>query len=416
MRNYRWLLWVVMVWVTPVSVQAEDAGEWVAREMEGLVGLYREFHARPELSLQEEWTSQKLAGAWREAGAEVTEGVGGYGVVGLLRNGEGPTVMLRTDMDALPLEEKTGLPFASKVRVKTATGEVGVMHACGHDVHMTNLVAVARYLNENRNLWGGTVMLIGQPAEERVMGARMMMDDGLYARFGKPIAALAMHVDPSKPTGSVGMRAGYALANVNSVDVTLFGRGGHGAQPHTTIDPVVQGAQLVMALQTIVSREVYPIEPAVVTVGSIHAGSKHNIISERCDLQLTMRSYSPAVRQQLIDAVKRKARGIAIAAGAPEPVVKVSEGTPAVYNDDGLVGRLRPVLERTLGAGNVGTPDPTMGAEDFGVFGEGKDGGRDVPVLMMRLGSISAERLTAMKAEGRSLSLHSPVYYPDIEA
>lgn len=390
---------------------AESPKEWIARELPGVVELYRQFHLAPELSLQEEKTSAKLAQEWRSVGAVVTEKVGGFGVVAVLENGNGPTVLVRTDMDALPVEEMTNLVYASSVKVRQGSGETGVMHACGHDIHMASAVAVARYLAANRDLWQGTVVFIGQPAEERGLGAKNMLDDGLFKRFPKPDFALALHVDATLETGKVGYRAGYALANVDSVDITIRGKGGHGASPETTIDPIVQAAHLILDLQTIVSREIRPIDPAVITVGSIHGGTKHNIIPDNCQLQLTVRSYTDQVRTKLLSAIERKAKAVAASAGAPEPEIKISEGTPAMYNDDKLVERLLPVMRRVLPARDVVPSEPSMGGEDFSQYGLA-----GVPIFMFRLGSVDAQRFEGYKRVGQEPpSLHSPVYYPDAE-
>ncbi len=318
--------------------------------------------------------------------------------------------MLRTDLDALPVVEETGLSYASKVRVKTESGaDVGVMHACGHDVHITNLIGVGRYLAAHRDRWHGTVVLIGQPAEERGAGARAMLEDGLFRRFPRPDFALALHVASDLEAGKVGYRAGYALANTNSVDITVRGRGGHGSAPHTTVDPIVQAAHLIVDLQTIVSREVNPLDPAVITVGSIHGGTKHNIIGSDCHLQLTVRSYKDEVRKLLLDAIRRKAFAVAKSAGAPDPIVKASEGTPALFNDEALVARLVPVFERVLGKENVVEVEPVMGGEDFSHYGLA-----GVPIFLFRLGSVEAERLATYTRRGSSPpSLHSAVYYPD---
>lgn len=392
----------------PVSVaRGEEPAIWAEQNVDDLIPLYEHLHRNPELSLQEKETAARIAAEWSDAGLEVTTGVGGHGVVGILRNGEGKRLLLRTDLDALPVAEQTGLEYASGVTTEDPAGDgkVGVMHACGHDLHMTNLVGVARYLAANRDAWKGTVMFVGQPAEELVSGARAMLDDRLYQRFGRPDFAVALHVTPLLPAGSVAYRGGFAMANSDSVDITVRGVSGHGAQPHTTVDPIVQAAQLVTALQTIVSREVSPIEPAVVTIGSIQGGTKHNIISDACELKLTVRSYSQAVRQQILEAIERKAKGIAVACGAPKPAVNVVEGADAVFNDRDLVERLVPVFRRALGEENVHEAPQTMGAEDFGMFG--RDG---VPVMMFGLGSISLERMSRLP---RPLSLHSSVYYPD---
>ena len=404
-------LFVVLVAGLPAA-RAEEPGEWVRANLDDLVALYHEFHSNPELSFQEKETAARLGEQWRRSGFEVHGGIGGHGVVGILKNGDGPTLMLRTDLDALPVTEETGLVFASTVKATDATGdEVGVMHACGHDVHMTNLAGVARYLSANKDQWRGTVMLVGQPAEERGAGARAMLDDGLFDKFGKPDFALALHVDSTLATGRLGYRAGYALANVDSVDVTMMGRGGHGAYPHTTVDPIVQAAELVMSLQTIVSREIKPIEPAVITVGSIHGGTKHNIIGESCHLQITVRSYTDEVREHLLSAIERKAKAVATGARAPEPQITVSEGTPSMFNDEDLVARVLPVFRRLVGEANVQAAEPSMGGEDFSQYGRA-----GVPIFMFRLGSVDAARLERYKQLGQQPpSLHSPIYYPDIE-
>ncbi len=331
------------------SLRAEQPQAWAKAHLEELVELYRHFHSHPELSFQEKETAARLAKELRAAGADVTEGVGGTGVVGVLKNGAGRTVLLRTDLDALPVTEQTGLAYASQVKVKGEAGETGVMHACGHDIHITNLIAAARWFAAHKDEWKGTLVWLGQPAEERGSGAKKMLDDGLFTRFPKPDYCLALHCDSSLATGRVGIRGGYALANVDSVDITLIGKGGHGAYPHTTIDPIVMAAQLVLSLQTIVSREVKPIEPCVITVGSIHGGTKHNIISAECHLQVTVRSYTDEVRQHLHDAIVRRAKAVAAGAGAPEPKVVFSEGTPAMFNDEKLASRVREVFVRELG-------------------------------------------------------------------
>ncbi|MBW3595758.1 MAG: amidohydrolase [Planctomycetes bacterium] len=391
---------------------ADSPQEWVQGELPELIELYRYLHAHPELSLHEKETAARLAEEWRKAGFEVHPGIGGHGVVGIMENGDGPTVMLRTDLDALPVEEQTGLVYASKVRVKDDAGnDVGVMHACGHDVHMTNITGVARFLSEHKNQWSGTVMLVGQPAEERGLGARAMLRDGLFEKFPKPDFAIALHVDSNMATGKVGVRAGYAMANVDSVDIIVRGKGGHGAYPHTTIDPIVQAAQLVLSLQTIVSREVKPQEPAVITVGAIHAGTKHNIIGDSCHLQLTVRSYTDEVREQLLSAIKRKAKAVAMGADAPEPSIDVSEGTPSLRNDDDLTARLAKVFESVVGKENIVSVEPTMGGEDFSEYGR-----QGVPILMYRLGAVDAKRLERFKQLGQAPpSLHSPLFYPDVE-
>ena len=403
---------LVLLLVMSATVQAQSPHAWIKAHLSDLLPLYRHFHRHPELSFQEKETAARLATELRAVGAEVTTGVGGHGVVALLKNGNGPTLMLRTDLDALPVTEETGLEFASTVKVKNTDGaETGVMQACGHDVHITNLIGVARFLAANKKRWRGTVMFIGQPAEERGAGAKAMLDDGLFTRFPKPDFAVALHVDSALAAGKIAFRAGYAQANVDSVDITVRGRGGHGAYPHTTVDPIVQAAQLVLSLQTIISREVKPIEPAVITVGSIHGGTKHNIIGNECRLQLTVRSYSQEVRKQLLRAIERKAKAVAIGFNAPAPVVKISEGTPSLFNDEKLTKRLALVFEQALGKKNVERADQSMGGEDFSRYGQA-----GVPILMLRLGSVDAKRLAAYRAKGElPPSLHSSKYYPDIE-
>ena len=395
-----------------LAAESTDAGEWVKENMPPLVELYRQLHQNPELSLKEKETSARMAKELHEIGATVTTDVGTHGVVGVLENGPGKVLMLRSDMDGLPVTEQTGLPYASKVHVEDAHGAtVGVMHACGHDVHMTNLVGVARYLAKHRDQWSGTVIFVFQPAEETGAGADGMIRDGLLVKFGRPDFAVAMHDSADVPTGSINYFPGFALANVDSVDITVKGRGGHGASPESTIDPIVIAAKLVLDLQTIVSREIKPIDPAVVTVGSIHGGTKHNIISDECRLQLTLRSLTPQVRQQLQDAVRRKAKAAAASAGAPDPIVEISEGTPALFNDPELTKRLATMLKKQFGDDKVKEGEPVMGGEDFGRFGS-----TGVPICMLRLGAVNQKRLDEFAAKHLPpTSLHSPLYYPDIE-
>jgi hippurate hydrolase len=331
-------------------------------------------------------------------------------VVGVLRNGEGPTALVRTDLDALPVTEQTGLPYASKAQATDREGKtVGVMHACGHDVHMTCLVGTARWLAENKGRWSGTVLLIGQPAEEAVGGAKAMLADGLYERFPKPDFALALHVVNDQPTGTVVYTVGPAFAGSTSVNVTIKGRGGHGAAPHLTADPIALAALVIVDLQTIVSREVDPIQPAVVTVGSIHGGTKHNIIPDEVKLQLTLRAYRDDVRARLIDGIRRRLKGLAHAHNAPEPTFEIYEYTPPTVNTPGLVDRVAPLIRRELGNDRVHSVEPVMGGEDFGLFGKG-----GVPTFMFRIGTIPPDRLERAKSGRESLpSLHSATYYPE---
>ncbi|MGE0609151.1 MAG: amidohydrolase [Pirellulales bacterium] len=397
-------------WVSPAV--AEEPQAWAKRHLPELFSLYQEFHKSPELSLQEERTGMKLAGELRSLGLDVTDHFGGHGVVGLLKNGDGPTVLVRADLDGLPVTENTNLAYASQVKVRDDSGrETGVMHACGHDIHITCLIGVARYLAAHKEDWHGTVMFIGQPAEERGDGAKAMLDEGLFEKFPKPDFGLALHVDSSLAAGKVGHLAGYTHANVDSVDITVRGRGGHGARPETTIDPVVIAAYLIVDLQTIVSREIAPADSAVITVGSIHGGTKHNIIGDSCHLELTVRSYSDESREHLLEAITRKAKAAAASAKAPEPIVNVSEYTPAVLNDEGIMNRLVPVFRQLLGEENVVPATRTMGGEDFSRYGRA-----GVPIFMFRLGSVEAKRLARFGQLGQEVpSLHSALYYPDAE-
>jgi amidohydrolase len=387
----------------------------VAADYPSLEAFYKDLHTHPELSLMEEKTSAKVAAELRSAGFEVTEKIGGYGVVAVLKNGAGPTVLVRSDLDALPVQEETGLPYASTVVTKDPDGnQVSVMHACGHDIHMSCLVGVARVLASFRERWSGTVVLIGQPAEERVAGARAMLAEGLYRKFPKPDFALALHDSATLPAGTVGTTEGYVMANVDSVDVTVFGIGGHGAAPHVTKDPVVLAARIVLALQTIVSRETRPTDPCVVTVGSIHGGTKNNIIPNEVKLQLTLRSYSDEVRAHAVEAVKRICRGEAIAAGMPEdrmPVVTVSpEGMSSTYNDPALTRQVHTALTAWLGADAVKTLDPDMVSEDFSLFGRTVE---KIPICLFRLGAVAPEKVAESQRTGVPLpSLHSSKFAP----
>lgn len=384
---------------------------WLGKHTPQLTQFYKQLHQAPELSFAEEQTAATMAGQLRSLGFDVTEQVGGHGVVGVLHNGDGPTLLLRADMDALPVVEQTGLDYASQVRVRDDRGAtVGVMHACGHDMHLTMHLGAVRYLVEHKEDWSGTLIAMLQPAEERGAGAKAMLADGLFGRFPRPDFALALHVAGDKPPTQIWYRAGYAMANVDSVDITIHGRGGHGSAPDTTIDPIVIAARLVLDLQTIVAREIKPIEPAVVTVGSIHGGAKHNIIPDSCALQLTVRSYTPAVREQLIAAIRRKANAAAESAAAPAPDIQVSEGTPALFNDPAVAERVIPAVRAAIGEENVVEDEPSMGGEDFGRLGRA-----GVPILMMRVGSVSQQRLDEYAQADGAPSLHSSKYWPDPE-
>lgn len=388
----------------------------VAKEIPSLLKLYEHLHANPEISFQEEKTGLRLGAEMKKLGFEVTQNIGGFGVVCVLKNGKGPTVLVRTDTDALPVKEATGLPFAS---TRTTTDDLGktvpTMHACAHDVSMTCWNGVARVLTKLKREWKGTLVFIAQPAEERGAGARAMLADGLFKKFPLPDYCLALHVSADQPAGTLGYTSGFAMANVDSVDITVRGVGGHGSQPQSTKDPIVLAAQIVLALQTIVSREIHPLDPAVVTVGSIHGGTKHNIIPDEVHLQLTVRSYSDEVREKLIAAIKRIAIGQAMAAGLPEekhPLVKVKdEYTPAAYNDPKLVARVNGVFEKWFGKDVLIERKPTMGGEDFGRYGRTE---HKIPIYMFRLGGVSSAAMKQAQALGQPLpSLHSAKFAPD---
>lgn len=406
--------------LAPLASAADGVQDAVAQKLAAdypaLEKFYTDLHLHPELSLMEEKTSAKVAAELRAAGFEVTEHFGGYGVVGVLKNGPGPTLLYRTDLDALPVQEETGLPYASTVRVTNLAGqEVSTMHACGHDIHMTLFTGAARMLAALKDQWSGTLVFIGQPAEEIGVGARAMLTAGLYQKFPKPDYAIAVHDSASLPAGTVGTVEGYAMANVDSMDITVRGIGGHGAYPQATRDPIVLAARIVGALQTVVSRETRPVDPAVVTVGSIHGGTKHNIIPNEVKLQLTLRSYTDAVREHTIAAIRRICRGEAIAAGLPDdlmPIVTVREEefTPATYNDPALTRRVRGALVRWLGQDNVKAIDPEMGGEDFSQFGRTVD---KVPVCLFRVGAVDPVKVAESLRTGVALpSLHSSRFAP----
>jgi amidohydrolase len=381
-------------------------------DIKDLVSLYQHLHTNPELSLMEVKTAARLAEEIKKLGYEVTEKVGGNGIVAVLRNGPGPVVLIRTDMDGLPIVEQTGVPYASKVRVKDGNGnEVGVMHACGHDIHMTCWVGTARVLAAGKDRWSGTVVLIAQPAEEIIAGARMMLADGLYKRFPKPDFALALHADPLQPAGVVSYAEGLSLAASDTVDVIVKGNGGHGAQPHLTVDPIVLSARIIIDLQTIVSREVNPLDPCVITVGSIHGGTKHNIIPNEVRLQLTVRTTKTETRAHVLKAIERIVRAAAASARAPEPVMMVNleQYTPPTLNDVPLARRCGAVFREVLGADNVKPRQPVMGAEDFGRFSEGK-----TPIFMYFLGTVAKDKWEAAQKPGATSlpGMHTDSYAP----
>ena len=392
--------------------RTSEVNKRIAVEFKDLDALYKNLHTNPELSLAEFRTAARLAQELKKIGFKVTTKFGATGVVGVFENGKGPTILVRTDMDALPVIEKTGLAYASKVRVRDKNdNEVGVMHACGHDMHMTCWVGAAKTLVALKERWKGTLVFIGQPAEEIGTGARLMLAAGLFKKFPKPDYCLALHCDSNRPHGTVGYTEGLALANVDSVDITVKGKGGHGAAPHTTVDPIVLAARIVLDLQTLVSRETNPTDPAVVTVGSIHGGTKHNIIPSEVKLQLTVRSTKDSVRKHLLDGIKRITEGCAKAANAPEPIVKVdpSEFTPALYNDPKLTRRTVAMLKDVLGAAKVTERPAVLGGEDFSRYGRA-----GVPVFLFWLGTIPPERVAeAAREGGKPLpSLHSPFFAP----
>jgi len=394
---------------------AADLKAIAATELPSLVALYEDLHANPELSLHEERTAAIIAKELREAGLEVTEKVGGYGIVGVLKNGEGPVILVRTDLDALPIKEQTGLPYASTKITKDDLGrEVPVMHACGHDIHMACFVGTARALNQLRDQWSGTVVMIGQPAEERILGARAMLRAGLYSRFPRPDKAIALHCQSDLAHGIIGLRDGYAMANVDTLEIVVRGVGAHGSQPQAGKDPILLASQIVVALQSIVSREVKPGDPAVVTVGSFHGGTKANIIPDEVRLQLTLRSYLAETREHLIASIKRITKSLAEAAGMPADkmpeVIVTDESTPSLYNTPELVKQVRTTLETAFGAESIVSIDPTMGGEDFAEFGVTKE---KVPICMFRLGTQAPEEVAEVKGKGIKLpSLHSPFYKP----
>jgi amidohydrolase len=394
----------------------------IDKNMSAWLETYKHLHENPELSTQEKETSALVADELKKLGYEVTDHFGqyrdpkevGYGVVGVLKNGPGPVVYVRTDMDALPVTENTGLPYASKVKVKRGNGEVGVMHACGHDLHMTVFLGTAKILAENKSQWSGTVVMIGQPAEESIGGAAAMLRAGLFTKFPKPDYVLALHDSPVLPAGTVGWHAGPMLAASDSVDITIRGYGGHGAAPHMTKDPIVIASELVMALQTVVSREMDPLQPTVVTVGSFHAGTKHNIIPDDAHLQLTVRTMTPAQREKTLAAIKRMANGIAAAAGIPAeraPIIEISnDNVPATINDAALTQRSAAAMEKALGKEIVLAGQPVMGSEDFSLYA--LEDPRPA-ISMFWLGAVDPAKWKDAQEKGTRLpSLHSSEFAP----
>ena len=416
---------VLLSILIPTVAVAQSTPQSIAdAELPALLGIYKDIHTHPELSGHEERTAALIAKELRAAGCQVTEHLGkyensqlkGYGVVGVMKNGEGPTVLVRTDMDALPVEEETGLPYASKVVTKNDEGkDVHVMHACGHDAHMAAFIGTARALAKLKDQWHGTILFVAQPAEETGNGARALLKDGLYDRFGKPNFALGFHDKADLETGRIGVTEGYTYANVDSVDMTVRGVGGHGAYPHKTKDPIVLSAEIINALQTIASRENNPLDPIVITVGSIHGGTKHNIIPDEVKMQITVRTYKPDVRERALAAINQIAKGCATAAGLPPeraPIVTVrkDEFCPATYNNPELTKLLVAVWKKSLGSDNVEIVDPTMGGEDFSEYSLSD---HSIPAVDFHIGAVDPGKIAESKKNGTALpSLHSSKFAP----
>lgn len=398
-------------------VAADALADGIKADLPRLVALYTDMHRNPELAKQEVRTAARLAAEMKTAGFQVTTGVGGTGVVAVLRNGPGPVLLIRTDMDGLPVKEATGLPYASTATAKGADGQpVPVMHACGHDIHMSVWVGTARRLAAARDGWKGTLVMIGQPAEETVEGARAMMADGLFTRFPKPTHALAIHDSASLPAGSIGYTDGFALANVDSVNITIRGIGSHGSQPQYGIDPVVIAARTVTTLQTLVSREVDPLAAGVVTVGSIQGGTKNNIIPESVRLLLTVRSYDADVRKSLLDGIRRIANAEAMAAGVPQdllPSFEHPEAADATFNTPKLTAQVVAALTSRLGSERVKAVPPSMAAEDFGQFHLAD---RSIESAIFWVGGVKQSAWDAAGGDPRKLpGLHNPRWGPDPE-
>lgn len=416
------LFFIILHFTLVFNVLSQSNSDKIKKLVEAdysyLEKLYLHLHQNPELSFYEIKTAKRMAEELRSLGFEVTEKIGGNGVVGVLKNGVGPTIMVRTDMDALPILEETGLAYASKTKMKDDSGtEVSVMHACGHDTHMTSWVGAARNLSKMKSDWKGTLIFIGQPAEERNGGAKKMLDDGLFQKFGKPDYVVALHAAPNVPAGKVGVKAEYSFAFTDFMDITVYGQGGHGAYPHTTVDPVVLAARMILSLQTIVSREISPLEPAVVTVGSIHGGTKGNIIPNEVKLELTMRCFNDKVRNDIIEKIQRICKGEAMSAGLPEAkypkMTLKNEYCPSVYNEPILTSRLKGVFQKTLGADNVMEVPPTMAGEDFSYFGRTEE---KIPTCIFWLGAVEPKLLeAAQKGEAPLPGLHTSTFAPQME-
>jgi len=413
----------VVLALLSANLGAQEPDAFVNSQLPSLVSTYKTIHSHPELSHHEEHTSALLAAELRKAGYTITERVGkypdgsqAYGVVAVLQNGPGPRLLIRADMDALPLVEETGVPYASHVKATGASGqEVGVMHACGHDIHVTTLIGTARALAASKSKWHGTLMLIGQPSEEMIDGARAMLADHLYERFGKPDLAVALHDTNTHAAGTVGIHSGPAMAGSTSIDVVLRGIGGHGARPQEGKDPIVMAGQFIVQLQTIVSRQESPLDPAVVTVGDIHGGTKRNIIPNEVKLEITARAFSEHGRQVIVDGVRRTAQGVAVSAGVPDnlaPIVTVldAESAPVTYNDPKLTARVKSALAGALGTENVVDDEPLMASEDFGNFGLENHA---IPTVIFWIGAMEPGKFASARAEGKTLpGMHTSRFEP----
>jgi hippurate hydrolase len=415
------ILPLILLLALNTTAQQLSLDAMIERDIASWLTTYKNLHITPELSHHEEKTSAFVAGELRKLGFTVTERIGkyqnaqwlGYGVAAVMKNGPGPTVLVRTELDALPVEEKTGVPYASVVKTKNDLGvEVSVMHACGHDIHMTSFLGTAKLLTELKSRWSGTLVMLGQPAEETGDGANAMLRDNLYANFPKPDFAIALHDKPELETGKVGYTPGYAMASATSIDVKIRGIGGHGSAPELTKDPIVVAAQVVMALQTIVSRENSPLDPAVVTVGSIHGGTRYNIIPDEVNLQLTVRTYKEEVKKRVLASIERIVKGVAMTAGIPEdraPIVKISEGTGSTYNEPQLVDRLVVAFKQALGEENVVKMPPMMASEDFGYFSLDQK----IPATIFWLGASDPAKVAQSRESGVPLpGLHSALFAP----
>ena len=412
------LFLILLIIILSSFEERKSIEESIKKDIPYLKSLYLDIHQNPEISLMEKETSKKLANELEKIGFEVTRNFGGYGVVGIFKNGNGPTILYRTDMDALPMKEKTGLSYASQIITKNFDGnDVGTMHSCGHDMHMTVWTGTARALVERKNEWKGTIIMIGQPAEEIGAGAAMMLNEGLFEKYPIPDYGIALHSSPIIPSGKVGFGKGYTMANTESVDIKVFGQGAHGASPHMSIDPIVTASIIVMELQTIVSRNINPLDDAVITVGSFQGGTKHNIIPDEVKLQLTIRTYKEKVRKLIHKRIKEICDGVASSMGLDKsqwPEVMIPEKyTPANFNDSKLVDLMMNSSREIIGVNNVIVSDPQMVGEDFSRFGNTKE---KIPTVLYWLGTVPDDRMKKYEAGNYALpGLHSPFYYPEIE-